>query len=93
MNGRWLCRRARGGCCCCCWLHLRSGWFPFVGASYCLTTGNPADRLAMDLNSVAFNQISNRLAREFAAKNNPNFTVVVQPGIQDTDIPYVGEGT
>jgi len=59
---------------------------------YCLTTGNPVDRLALDLDSVAFNNISNVVAREYASMNNPNFTVVVQPGIQDFDIGYFGEG-
>jgi len=58
---------------------------------YCLTTGNYSDRHTMDLRAVTFNQISNQLAAEFEANNNPNFTVVVQPGLDGIPIGQYGE--
>jgi len=57
----------------------------------CLTKGGDADRKAMDATSSAYNQISEKVAAQFAAKNNANFTVVVQPGLEDLDIAYFGE--
>jgi len=58
---------------------------------HCLTTGVPSDRLTMDIRAQDFNRISYKLAAEFAALNDPEFTVVVQPGVQDLDIPQAGE--
>ena len=45
----------------------------------------------MDLDSIEFNARTRKVVAEFAAKNNPNFTAVVQPGVQDTNISYDGE--
>jgi len=45
----------------------------------------------MDLRSVQFNAISAKLAAKYAAMNNPNFTVVVQPGISGLEIAKFGE--
>jgi len=59
---------------------------------YCLTTGNKTDRDAMDFDSMAFNQIQMNLAKEFSSQGNPNFTVVVQPGVSGYDIGFFGEG-
>lgn len=50
----------------------------------CLTTGVASDRLAMDIDSVAFNAISYKVANEF--KNSSSFTVVYQPGVTALDI-------
>ena len=41
--------------------------------------------------SMQFNAISEKLAAEWAAKNNPNFTVVVQPGLSGIPIAKYGE--
>lgn len=57
----------------------------------CLTTGVEADRKAMDIHGTAFNQISAQLADEFAALNDPNFTVVLQPGLSGIEIATFGE--
>jgi len=59
---------------------------------YCLTTGVKSDRDQMDINGVKFNAISESLANEFNSQNNPNFTVVVQPGVSGFDVGYFGEG-
>jgi small subunit ribosomal protein S29e/phospholipase B1 len=58
---------------------------------YCLTTGKEQDRDIMDQHSVEFNAISEKLAAEFEAHNNPNFTVVVQPGVSGLPIAVFGE--
>jgi len=58
---------------------------------YCLTTGVAADRDAMDIGGTAFNNISLSLAAEFAGHQNPNFTVVVQPGLSGIDVGEFGE--
>jgi len=58
---------------------------------YCLTTGVKADRDAMDIHGTAFNQIMADLAVEFAGHNNPNFTVVVQPGLSGINVAEFGE--
>lgn len=50
----------------------------------CLTTGKASDREAMDVTSVKFNQVSQKLAKEFSDISE-TFTVVVQPGL--TGIP------
>jgi len=57
----------------------------------CVDTGDPSDLEAMDLRSVAFNDIQNRLAAKYAALNDPNFTVVVQPGLSGINIGKFGE--
>lgn len=40
----------------------------------------------MDDAAVAFNNITHNLAREFASKKNPGFTVVAQPGLTGINI-------
>jgi len=57
----------------------------------CLTTGVEADRKAMDNHGAAFNQIMVQLADEYAGLNDPNFTVVVQPGVRDLAVSEFGE--
>jgi len=57
----------------------------------CLTTGVASDRLAMDVRAVQFNAISEKLASEFAALNDPEFTVVVQPGVSKLNVAEAGE--
>jgi len=57
----------------------------------CLTTGVEADRTSMDVHGVAFNAISEQLAVEFSGLNNPNFTVVVQPGFSGLNVGEFGE--
>jgi hypothetical protein len=58
---------------------------------FCLTTGKEKDRRDMDRDSIEFNVRTRKVVAEFAAKNNPHFTAVVQPGVQDTNIAYDGE--
>jgi len=58
---------------------------------YCLTDGNPADRELMDNYGTQYNNISAKLAAKFQAQNNPNFTVVVQPGLSGMPIAQFGE--
>eukprot|EP01125_Pyxidicula_operculata_P006150 TRINITY_DN2141_c0_g1_i1.p1 TRINITY_DN2141_c0_g1~~TRINITY_DN2141_c0_g1_i1.p1 ORF type:complete len:347 (+),score=64.10 TRINITY_DN2141_c0_g1_i1:554-1594(+) len=57
----------------------------------CVETGVPSDLEAMDIRAVEFNAISEQLAQEFAAKNNPEFTVVAQPGLSGIDVQNFGE--
>jgi len=57
----------------------------------CMEAGNKQDLDMMDLRAVQFNAISEKLAAQFAGLNNPNFTVVAQPGLSDLDIPKFGE--
>jgi len=57
----------------------------------CLTTGDKKDRDAMDWHSMAFNQIQEKLAKEFDSQNNDSFTVVVQPGVSGIPIGVFGE--
>jgi small subunit ribosomal protein S29e/phospholipase B1 len=58
---------------------------------YCLTTGNKADRDLMDNYGWQYNAISQQLAAQFQAQNNPNFTVVVQPGLSGIQVGVMGE--
>jgi len=53
---------------------------------YCVETGVKSDLDAMDKTSLAFNTISRSLAAEFAAKKNPGFTVVSQPGLSGINL-------
>jgi len=57
----------------------------------CLETGNKTDLDVMDLRAVQFNAIQEKLAAEWAAKNDVNFTVVVQPGLSGIPIAKYGE--
>jgi phospholipase B1 len=45
----------------------------------------------MDDLALKYNQISEKLAAEFQAMNNPNFTVVVQPGLSGINVAKFGE--
>jgi len=45
----------------------------------------------MDDYATQYNVISHQLAQEFAGHNNPNFTVVVQPGLSGIQIQKFGE--
>jgi len=74
-------------------LYCRTLWDDDITANECgcLTTGKEADRQAMDSTGWTFNSISEQLAAEFEAHNNPNFTVVVQPGISGLPIAVFGE--
>jgi len=66
-------------------------WYIVKHECYCVETGKKSDLDAMDTNGWQFNQISADLAKEFAGHNNPNFTVVAQPGLSGLDIPKFGE--
>lgn len=57
------------------------------------TSKGPAGRAAMDVNSVKYNAISNKLAQEFSYQTtkDPNFQVVVQPGLSGFNISEFGE--
>eukprot|EP01116_Phalansterium_solitarium_P015453 TRINITY_DN3417_c0_g1_i1.p1 TRINITY_DN3417_c0_g1~~TRINITY_DN3417_c0_g1_i1.p1 ORF type:complete len:385 (+),score=79.76 TRINITY_DN3417_c0_g1_i1:102-1157(+) len=57
----------------------------------CLTTGNETDLLLMDMHSVWFNAITEKVAAEYAALGDPHFTTVAQPGVSGFDIPFFGE--
>lgn len=67
------------------WAHLTAGECP------CLTTGEAADRQAMDVHSVLFNHVIENVTAEYAALNDPNFTVVAQPGVSGFNITFYGE--
>jgi len=58
---------------------------------YCVETGKKEDLDMMDLRASQYNAISLKLADQFAAQNNPNFTVVVQPGLSGIVIQDFGE--
>jgi len=57
----------------------------------CLTTGQKSDRDAMDIRGTEFNAITNEIVAKFAALNDPEFTVVVQPGISGFPVATYGE--
>jgi len=57
----------------------------------CVETGKKSDLDIMDLRAVQFNAISEKLAQKYAALKNPNFTVVVQPGLSGIVIQDYGE--
>ncbi len=61
------------------------------GECPCLLNGNATDRQMMDEYAVQYNVLSEQLAQEFQAQNNPNFTVVVQPGLSGIPIAVYGE--
>jgi len=67
------------------WKHITAGECP------CLTTGKAADRLAMDVHAVMFNNISQKVAADYASRGDPEFTVVVQPGVSGFNITHFGE--
>lgn len=48
---------------------------------YCVESGKPSDLQKLDEASVLYNGIQEKLAAKYAALNDPNFTVVVQPGL------------
>jgi len=58
----------------------------------CLLKFGAEERQEMDHNGYLFNQVSEKVATEFSSQNtkNPNFTVVVQPGITGFNITYFG---
>jgi len=56
----------------------------------CLTS-NATDRSDMDALTVQYNQRTAKVATEFQQKNDPNFTVVVQPGIDACKFGTWGE--
>jgi len=57
----------------------------------CVETGNKTDLDLMDFRATQFNAITEKLALQFSAKNNPNFTVVSQPGVSGIAIQNFGE--
>jgi len=57
----------------------------------CLESGIKKNLDMLDLRATQFNAITNKLALQFSAKNNPNFTVVSQPGISGIVIQNFGE--
>jgi len=57
----------------------------------CMQSGNKTLLDKMDARGVTFNGISEKLAQQFANLNNPNFTVVVQPGLTGIVIQKFGE--
>lgn len=61
------------------------------GECPCLTDGSAADRQMMDDYAIQYNVLSQQLAMEFQNMNDPNFTVVVQPGISGINITAFGE--
>jgi small subunit ribosomal protein S29e len=71
--------------------YCRLVWDLIKHECYCVETGNKTHLDIMDLRAVQFNAISEKLAAEWAAKNNPNFTVVVQPGLSGIPIAKYGE--
>jgi len=54
---------------------------------YCVETGKPSDLNAMDDATTAYNILQNELADKYAGLNDPNFTVVVQPGLSGINLP------
>jgi len=56
------------------------------GECRCVETGVPSDLQIMDEYSIQYNNISQTLAKEFASKNNPSFTVVSQPGLSGINL-------
>jgi len=61
-----------------------------IGECPCLLKFGAAERQSMDDHSVLYNQVAAKVASDFASQNNPNFTVVVQPGISGYNISYFG---
>jgi len=53
----------------------------------CVETGKKWDLQTMDDFTVAYNKISEKLAKKYAGLNDPNYTVVVQPGLSGIDLP------
>jgi len=66
-------------------------WHTIKHECYCVETGKPADLQIMDDYAMQYNVISSQLAKEFSSKNNPNFTVVLQPGLSGIQIQKFGE--
>jgi len=66
-------------------------WKTIKHECYCVETGVDSDLKMMDLRAVEFNGVSEKLAKEFAAKKNPGFTVVMQPGLSGIVIQKFGE--
>jgi len=66
-------------------------WHLIKHECYCVETGKKPDLQIMDDYAMQYNEISMNLAKEFAGKNNPNFTVVVQPGLSGIQIQKFGE--
>jgi len=57
----------------------------------CVETGKQSDLDIMDLRAIQFNAISEKLANKYAGLKNPNFTVVVQPGLSGILVQDFGE--
>jgi len=57
----------------------------------CVETGKKSDLDWMDLRSVQYNAIQEKQAARYAGMNDPNFTVVVQPGLSGMQIAKFGE--
>jgi len=58
---------------------------------YCVETGKPSDLLIMDEYAVQYNVLSENLAKKYDSLNDPNFTVVVQPGLSGIYLPNFPE--
>jgi len=71
--------------------YCRTVWWLFKKECGCVETGNKTDLDIMDLRSMQFNAIMVKLAAEFSSKNNPGFTVTVQPGLSGIPIAKYGE--
>jgi len=71
-------------------LYCISLWSIMKKECGCLQSGKAADRQAIDNAAVAYNQRMFKVAAEFYAKRNPQFTVVVQPGLSGAYIPEFG---
>jgi len=61
-----------------------------TGECPCLLKYGDAERQTMDDYAVAYGQVAAQVAAEFASKHDPNFTVVVQPGLSGYNISYMG---
>lgn len=73
------------------YLYCETVWHLFTHECGCLESGNKTDLDWMDLRTMQFNAIQEKLAAQFAGLNNPNFTVVVQPGLSGIPIAKYGE--
>jgi hypothetical protein len=58
---------------------------PVLHECGCLTS-NATERHVMDNLKMQINNVTQEVAAAFAALNDPKFTAVAQPGIEDTDL-------
>jgi len=71
-------------------LYCISLWTLMKKECGCLQSGKKEDRQIIDNAAVAYNQRMHKVAAEFYNKRNPQFTVVVQPGLSGAYISDYG---